>query len=252
MAKVTILGCSYAIPDSNNEVTHLAIHGDKTGVLIDCGSNPTVRLEEANISYDSITDLILTHFHPDHVSGAPLMLMNMWLLGRTKCLRIHGLTHCLNNLNKLMQAYDWNSWPNFFPIEFNYITTDKKNTIINNDDFLIHSSPGNHMVPVIGLRIRNNKKNGKTIAYSSDTEPCDSIQNLVNKVDILIHEATGKSTGHSSAYQAGKVANKAKAKALLLIHYNIHNNDKSQLKYMAQKTFDGPVKLAFDFMKFDF
>ena len=114
MARITILGCAYAIPNSTHEVTHFVIQGNKTGILIDCGSNPTVRLEQANISYDSITDLILTHFHPDHISGAPLMLMNMWLLGRKKPLRIHGLAHCLDNFTKLMQAYEWDQWPNFF------------------------------------------------------------------------------------------------------------------------------------------
>ena len=146
MATITILGCAYAIPNTTHEVTHFVVQGNETGILVDCGSNPTVRLEQANISYDSITDLILTHFHPDHISGAPLMLMNMWLLGRKKSLRIHGLAHCLDNLMKLMQAYEWDQWPDFFPVEFHEIPETEKASLLINDEFSIKSSPGNHMV----------------------------------------------------------------------------------------------------------
>ena len=248
MARITILGCAYAIPNSTHEVTHFVIQGNKTGILIDCGSNPTVRLEQANISYDSITDLILTHFHPDHISGAPLMLMNMWLLGRRKPLRIHGLAHCLDNLMKLMQAYEWDQWPDFFPVEFHRVPKTRQASVLTNDEFSIQSSPGNHMVPVIGLRIENNI-NHRVLGYSADTEPDNGIINLVSRADILIHEATGESPGHSSALQAGEVACLAKVGSLYLIHYDVHRAQPSKLIASAQRQFNGPVNLTFDFMR---
>ncbi|HCU79971.1 MAG: hypothetical protein CL789_04760 [Chloroflexi bacterium] len=251
MATITILGCAYAIPNSTHEVTHFVIQGNATGILIDCGSNPTVRLEQANISYDSITDLILTHFHPDHISGAPLMLMNMWLLGRKKPLRIHGLAHCLDNLTKLMQAYEWDKWPDFFPVEFHQVPSIKQAPVLTNEEFSIQASPGNHMVPVIGLRIKNNI-NQRVLGYSADTEPDDAIIRLVSGADILIHEATGKFPGHSSAKQAGEVAHLAKVGSLYLIHYDVHKAQPSKLTASAQRQFTGPVKLTFDFMRIAF
>jgi metal-dependent hydrolase (beta-lactamase superfamily II) len=39
-----------------------------------------VRLSKAGVDFNRLTDLILTHFHPDHVSGVPMLLMNMWLI----------------------------------------------------------------------------------------------------------------------------------------------------------------------------
>ena len=251
MATITILGSAYAIPNSTHEVTHFVVEGNETGILVDCGSNPTVRLEQANISYDSITDLVLTHFHPDHISGAPLMLMNMWLLGRKKSLLIHGLAHCLNNLKRLMTAYEWDSWPDFFPVEFHEIPETENSPLLINGEFSVKSSPGNHMIPVIGLRITNNI-NGRVLGYSSDTEPDDAITSLVSGADLLIHEATGESPGHSSASQAGEVASRANVGSLYLIHYDVHTAQQSQLIASAQRQFNGPTILTFDFMRIEF
>ena len=62
--------------------------------------------------------MILTHFHPDHVSGLPSLLLDMWLMGRKDPLTIYGLAYTLERMEKLMEAYDWASWPGFFPVEF--------------------------------------------------------------------------------------------------------------------------------------
>ena len=175
----------------------------------------------------------------------------MWLLGRKKPLRIHGLAHCLDNFTKLMQAYEWDQWPNFFPVEFHQVSQNKQASVLTNNEFSIQSSPGNHMVPVIGLRITNNI-NQRVLGYSADTEPDDAIISLVSGADILIHEATGESPGHSSAHQAGEVANLAKVDSLYLIHYDVHNAQPSKLIESAQRQFKGPVKLTFDFMRITF
>jgi len=84
MPKVIILGSSNAIPDEKHENSHMALVGDERLVLIDCVNNPIVRLRKAGLDVEDITDLLLTHFHPDHVSGVPLLLMDLWLLGRKK------------------------------------------------------------------------------------------------------------------------------------------------------------------------
>ncbi len=89
MAILKILGSANAIPDKNHENTHMAVVGENQTLLIDCVSNPIVQLRKAGIEPDQITDVILTHFHPDHVSGLPLLLMDMWLLGRQLPLNVY-------------------------------------------------------------------------------------------------------------------------------------------------------------------
>ncbi|MCH7589515.1 B12-binding domain-containing protein [PVC group bacterium] len=102
MARIVILGSASVIADKDHENTHMAVISAEGVVLIDCVGSPKVRLEQAGIDLDSITDLILTHFHPDHVSGVPLLLTNMWLGGRKKPLRIYGLHHCLERIEDVL------------------------------------------------------------------------------------------------------------------------------------------------------
>ena len=66
MPKVIILGSSNAVPSINHENTHLVIVGEERTILVDCVSNPIVRLEQAGVDFNDLTDIVITHFHPDH------------------------------------------------------------------------------------------------------------------------------------------------------------------------------------------
>ena len=251
MPKVIILGSSNAIPDETHENSHMALIGDGRLVLIDCVSNPIVRLRKAGLDAENITDLILTHFHPDHVSGVPLLLMDLWLMGRKQELRIYGLDYTLDRLVTLMDMYGWDGWPRFFPVEINKLAEEEMNLVQENDQWRIYSSPVSHIIPNIGLRIEfpNSKK---VFAYSCDTEPCPQVVQLANNSDVLIHESAGETWGHSSASQAGQIAKEAQAKQLYLIHYPNGNFKDDNLLSIAKESFGGPVRLAVDFMEFEF
>lgn len=251
MTKIIILGTSNAIPDPDHENTHMAVIGHGGVVLVDCVGTPKVRLEKAGIELSSITDLILTHFHPDHVSGVPLLLMNMWLSGREEPLRIYGLHHCLERVEDSMSLYHWDKWPAFFPVAFHRLPEREFIHVLERDGLRILSSPVRHLVPTIGLRIENAEAE-RAVAYSCDTEPCPSVVRLASGADILIHEATGFGTGHSSASQAGSVARDSDVGKLFLIHYPNEDQKAESLVEQAKETFQGEVTLAYDFMEIDF
>lgn len=251
MPKLIILGSANAVPDQDHENTHMALVGKESTLLIDCVSNPVVRLSRAGIEFDHITDLVLTHFHPDHVSGTPLLLMNLWLLGRRKLLNIYGLAYTLDRLEGLLDFYEWSHWPNFFPVIFHRLPDEEMTPVVEAGDFRVFASPVRHLIPTIGLRIEF-PASGKSLAYSCDTEPCSQVIRLAAGVNVLFHEATGKTPGHSSAAQAGQVACEAEAAGLYLIHYPTRNNKPKTLIEEARREFQGEVKLAEDFLEFDF
>ena len=250
MIKVIILGSSNAIPVLGHENTYLALVGKQRTVLVDCPSNPLVRLEKTGIDYNEISDIVLTHFHPDHISGLPPFLMSMWLLGRQTPLTIYGLKHTIDRMESLMGFYDWKTWPNFFPIEFVTLPNKEGVKVLTSDDFAVICSPVKHIIPTLGLRFES-KKSGKLCAYSCDTEPCDAVIRLAQHADILIHEASGEFFGHSSAFQAGEIAQKAGVKSLLLIHYQTRDIDSTHLIDEARQAFQGEVDLARDFAVID-
>jgi ribonuclease Z len=251
MPKVIILGSSNAIPDENHENSHMALVGDERLVLIDCVNNPIVRLRKAGLDVENITDLILTHFHPDHVSGVPLLLMDLWLMGRKSELRIYGLDYTIERLETMMDLYGWDSWPNFFPVSMIRIAEKDMTVIQYHEEWQIYSSPVQHIIPNIGLRIEF-PSSGKVFAYSGDTEPCKQVVELADKANILVHEAAGASLGHSDALQAGQTAERAGVSNLYLIHYANGKFKDNELLDRAAQEFTGPVKLAEDFMQFEF
>jgi ribonuclease Z len=251
MAKVVVLGSSCAVPDETHENTHLAILGEHGLVMIDCAGQPVIRLRRAGLAHERVRDLILTHFHPDHVYGVPMFLMEMWLRGRKHPLRLHGLRHCLERVENLMRAFEWDDWPNLFPIHFHALEEREGVLVLDNEDFRITSAPMRHFVPTIGVRVED-KAAGGVLAYSCDTEPCPAVVALASGADLLIHEATGRGMGHSSAAQAGAQARAARARRLALIHYVTNGADTSHLVPEAQAAFGGPVVLAEDFMELEF
>lgn len=251
MPKLILLGSSNAIPDPQHENTHMVVVGRECTVLIDCASNPILRLGRAGVDFNHLTDLILTHFHPDHVSGVPLLLMNMWLMGHQRPLNIYGLHHTLDRIEDLMALYAWSEWPNFFPVVFHRLPDGEMTTVMDCEEFHIFSSPVRHIIPAIGLRFEF-KKDKKTLAYSCDTEPCAQVIRLAEGADVLIHEAAGAFHGHSSAAQAGEIAQQAGAGALYLIHYPTGKFASGNLVAEAKQRFAGPVMLAEDFMTLEF
>lgn len=248
MPKLIFLGTSNAIPDEKHENTHMILVGEKRTVLIDCVNNPIVRLRQAKLDLFQITDLILTHFHPDHVSGVPSFLMNSWLLGRSAALNVYGLEHTLERIQKLMSAYDWETWPNFFPVNFYNISDEEMSPVLDAGEYCIFASPVHHMVPNIGLRIEFPGLD-RVLAYSCDTEPCQAVVRLADGADILIHESTGPGMGHSSPLQAGEIARQAEVQSLYLIHYPTGGVDPAPFIEQAHTLFQGPVILAEDFME---
>jgi ribonuclease Z len=94
-------------------------------------------------------------------------------------------------------------------------------------------------------------KSGKVLAYSCDTTPCPSLHDLALNADVLIHEAAGESLGHSSAFQAGQVAQNAGAKSLYLIHYDVDPKISQGLTSQAGLAYSGQINLAEDFLEID-
>jgi ribonuclease Z len=251
MAKLVILGSANAVTSPHHENTHLAIIGAENTLLIDSPGNPLVRLKKLGVPLEQISDLVLTHFHPDHVSGVPLFLMDLWLLGRKSPLQVHGLDHTLVRIEQVLELYNWSHWPGFYPLHFNRLPEQELVPVVERGEFRLFASPVNHMVPNIGLRVEFPNSN-KAMAYSSDTEPCQQVVRLAQGVDVLIHEAAGEARGHTSPRQAGQLARAAQVNALYLIHYPCWDNDPQPFIAEAEETFPGQVDLAVDLMEIEF
>jgi ribonuclease Z len=249
MAKVTILGSAFAVAHPSSENTHFVIqHADRT-ILVDCASNPVTRMQMAGIEWQPLTDVIVTHFHPDHASGAALLFMDLWLLGRKEELHVYGLADVVERIQAMMELFRWKSWPGFYPVVFHGFPEQENNVLIEDRQIKVTGSLVNHVIPTMGLRFDFFPER-KSLAYTCDSEPCPAIVRLAHNADILLHEAAGAGKWHSSPAQAAQSALDADAKALYLIHYDPQGAHEMMLNE-ARQVFSGQVDLARDFMHID-
>ncbi|MEN8241283.1 MAG: MBL fold metallo-hydrolase [Chloroflexota bacterium] len=250
MPKLVFLGTATNIPDEKHENTHFILVGKNRMVLVDGPGNPYARIKMAGLDVDALTDIVLTHFHPDHVSGIPLLLMALGLSGRSDPLTIYANQHCLDLTQQVLEFYNWDKWHNF-PVTFITIPDEEMVEVLKDEQFSIFSSPVKHYIPALGLRFEFHES-GKVLAYSGDTAPVESLQGLAHGADILVHEAAGAAEGHSSARQAGELAQQAQVKSLQLVHYPVGGFDYQVLVDEAKEVFQGEVIMAEDFSQLEF
>lgn len=248
MATLRFLGTSNSIPDLEHGNTHMLLCIDKHNILIDCPGDIIQRIHTLDIPPDHITELILTHFHPDHVGGVSLLLMVMWLQNRTTPLTIYANQHTINSVIQLMENSGWQSWPNFYPVEFVTIleTENGVSPVLETECLRVTSTFVDHFIPTNALRFDFTKCH-HSIAYSSDTEPCSGFVKLAKGANIVIHESTGSGDGHSSGVQAAEIANQINAEELYLVHYQVRNKELEEMKTEAQSIFQGRVHIAHDY-----
>ncbi len=251
MGQVTILGSASAVPTRDHENTHIFIQeAGGRSILVDCPGNPIIRLKDAGIAHEKLTDVIITHFHPDHVSGLGPLLMDLWLLGRKDPLTVYGLESTIDRAQKMMGLYGWHYWPGFYQVNFIIVPSHEMAVLIDSPGLRVLASPVKHLVPTMGLRIEFGGRD-RTVAYSCDTEPSQVVVRLAEGAQALIHESTGEGVGHTSAEQAGSIATQAGAKSLYLVHYPPDLENPEKLVEEAGRTFSGPVYLGQDFMKIE-
>ena len=249
--RAILLGTAAAIPDLSHDNVHMALDAGDLKLLIDCSGSPAYRLRRAGLDFMELDGLIVTHHHPDHTYGVPILLMNLWLMGRRDPFPIYGPEKSLQVIQGIMDLYEWDTWPDFPPIDFRAIPLTPDVPVLSNDLVSITASPVQHMIPAIGLRITN-RQTGRVLAYTSDTTRHSQVVHLARNADILIHEATGNYFGHSTGTDAGLDALEANAKRLVLVHYPVVRGDPQAILEEAKEVFKGPVQLGEDFEVFEF
>jgi ribonuclease Z len=242
---LTILGSGAALADASRDNTYMVVEGRESSVLIDCAGSPLHKLRKVGFDLDTLDALIVTHHHPDHIYGVPVLLLGLWLYGRQEPFHVYGPQRSVSAVKSIMDALEWSDWSGKMPVAFHEVEMRLGHTVIECPEFVITTAPMKHHVPTIGVKVTSTK-NGRTIVYSSDTEPCDALVRLAQGADILLHECTGDYAGHSTPAQAGAVARRCGADKLVLIHFTAPDSELEGLRRAAEVEFGGPVELAED------
>ena len=77
MLDVCLLGAGGMMPLPKRALTALMTRYNGSSLLIDCGEGTQVSIREQGWSFHPIDTICITHFHGDHISGLPGLLLSM-------------------------------------------------------------------------------------------------------------------------------------------------------------------------------
>ena len=101
MLDVCLLGTGGMMPLPSRWLTALYCKYNGIGLLIDSGEGTQIAMKEAGLSTHDIDIICFTHFHADHISGLPGLLLSIGNADRTDPLVLigpKGLSRVVNSL----------------------------------------------------------------------------------------------------------------------------------------------------------
>ncbi len=147
MLDICLLGTGGMMPLPYRWLTSMMARYNGTGILIDCGEGTQIALKEKGWSPKPIDIICFTHYHADHISGLPGMLLTMGNAERTEPLLLigpKGLTKVVNSLRVIAPE---------LPFAINCLELTEAEQIIAFDGFRIEAYKVNHNVLCYGYNI---------------------------------------------------------------------------------------------------
>lgn len=151
MVDVCLLGTGGMMPLPYRWLTSLMIRYNGSSILIDCGEGTQIAMKEKGWSPKPIDVICFTHYHADHISGLPGLLLGMGNAQRTEKLIMigpKGLARVVNALRVIAPELP-------FEIEFWEITQPRQ--VFNLNGYEIEAFRVNHNVTCYGYQLRVNR-----------------------------------------------------------------------------------------------
>jgi ribonuclease BN (tRNA processing enzyme) len=148
----------------------------------------TGELKRQGVARNDIDLVLITHFHGDHFGGLPFLLLDAQFSRRTRPLTIAGPEGVEIRLAQVMEALFENSSKTKQRFDLNVVSLFPETTIrfgeVSVTPFpVVHGDSGG---PFLAYRI---EAEGRTIAYTADTEWTETLVPLGRDADLLIAEA---------------------------------------------------------------
>lgn len=147
MLDVCLLGTSGMMPLPGRWLTALMTRLEGSSLLIDCGEGTQVAIREKGWSVHSIDTICFTHYHGDHISGLPGLLLSMGNSDRTEPVTLLGP----KGLEKVVQSLCVIAPGLPFPLRFVELSQPEEDLEING--YHLKAFRVNHNVTCYGYTI---------------------------------------------------------------------------------------------------
>ena len=275
--KLIVLGSGTPNPDPNRAGSAYAVVVNETPYLIDFG--PGVIRRAASMSppwggkieamtVKNFEHAFLTHIHSDHSAGLADLLLTPWIMGRDKKLNLYGPKGLEQMASSTLEAFEddinyriYGTQPsNKMGYKFNFYLL-SEGLIYEDENVSVEAFtvPHGSFDDAYGFRFTTEDK---VIVFSGDTGPSKTLEKFAAGADILVHEVYSnagflKKTKdwqiyhqghHTSTFEVGEIASRAKPKLLLLSHILFWGSSTDEILKETQSTYKGEIKIAEDLM----
>jgi ribonuclease Z len=147
MLDVCLLGTSGMMPLPNRWLTALMTRYNGSSLLIDCGEGTQIAIKEKGWSFHPIDIICFTHYHGDHISGLPGLLLSMGNADRTEPVTMigpKGLERVVNALRVIAPE---------LPFDINFIEVSGPSEEIRINGYVIQAFRVNHNVVCYGYTV---------------------------------------------------------------------------------------------------
>lgn len=147
MLDVCLLGCGGMMPLPRRWLTALMIRYNGSSLMIDCGEGTQVAIKEKGWSFKPIDVICFTHYHGDHISGLPGLLLTMGNADRTEPLTLvgpRGLERVVSALRVIAPE---------LPFEIKFIEITKPEEVLELNGYRITAFRVNHNVTCYGYAL---------------------------------------------------------------------------------------------------
>ncbi len=147
MLDVCLLGTGGMMPLPHRFLTAAMLRYNGSSLLIDCGEGTQIAVKEKGWTFKPIDVICFTHYHADHISGLPGLLLTMGNAERTEPLTMigpRGLERVVNALRTIAPELP-------FEIRFQEITEPEAD--YEQNGFHIHAFKVNHNVICYGYTV---------------------------------------------------------------------------------------------------
>lgn len=255
---VFLCGAGSPMPDPKRSgPCNIVIAGERV-IVVDTGSGAVKNFGLMGIPVGRVDDLLLTHFHSDHIDGVGELATIRWAAGHHNTpLPVHGPIGVEKIVAGFNMAYSQDfvyrvahhgeatvqpGGAGLTARPFTVPAAGQSITVLEDEDLKVTAFSVGHFPidPAVGYRF---DYKGRSAVISGDTVRSDTLTQYAKDVDLLVHEAlntelvnmlegTAKKLGiahvekimhdildyHTSPVEAGQVAEASGAKKLLLSH----------------------------------
>ena len=226
MLDVCLLGTSGMMPLPSRYLTALLTRYNGSSLLIDCGEGTQMAIRQKGWSFHPIDVICFTHFHGDHISGLPGLLLSMGNADRREEVTLIGP----KGLEKVVKALRVIAPELPFPLRFVELSHKEETIEINgyrieafrvqhnvvcygynieirrNGRFIVEKAAENQVPKEIWSRLQKGEevtlgdrvftpdmvlgpqRKGIKVTYCTDSRPIPKISKMAHKADLFICE----------------------------------------------------------------